>query len=225
MADNGMEGWVMDNKTQLVAKGSNTACNLDGAAAVRTLKSWIGGDGNGLVVSDRTADRRVSVNDLYNNFGRNELEAGIVQYAIASPFRILYIDGSADVFTLKHDGDKNRTVITQVIKENLLKGYDIGNLPHASGANIVKPCRIITKDMEQTGIEFKYILDALVLSFLGHTYRVNFEKTLTEEEFKKEVKNVVDLINQMLESKEKLKAVEENELKKLSITLSGMKYK
>ena len=224
MTDNGMEGWVLDNKTQLVAKGSDTACNLDGDSAVRTLKSWIGSNGNGLVVSDGTADRRIS-NDIWNNLGRNELEAGIVQYAIASPFRILFIDGSADTFTLKHESDKNRTVITQVIKENLLKGYDIGNLPHASGSNIVKPCRIITKDMEPTGIEFKYMLDALVLSFLGHTYRVNFEKTLTEEEFKKEVKNVVDLINQMLESKEKLKAVEENELKKLSITLSGMKYK
>lgn len=208
MTDNGMEGWVMDNKTQLTVKGPGLS-------------------GNGLVVSDGTDSRRISLNDLSNDYKfRNELEADLVKYIAASPFRILFIEGSADVFSLKHDADKNRAVITTVIKENILKGYDIGNLSgHGGGAAAVKACRIVTKDMEPSGIELNYMLDSLVLSFLGHTYRVNFEKTLTEEEYKKEIKNVVDLINQMLESREKLKAAEDNELKKLSITLSGMKYK
>lgn len=206
MTDNGMEGWVMDNKTQLVADGPGLT-------------------GNGFVVSDGTDSRRLTVNDLYNNFGRNELESDLVKYIAASPFRILFIEGSADVFSLKHDADKNRAVITTVIKENILKGYDIGNLPGHGGAAAVKACRIVTKDMEPSGIELNFMLDSLVLNFLGHTYRVNFEKTLTEEEYKKEIKNTVDLINQMLESREKLKAAEDNELKKLSITLSGMKYK
>lgn len=207
MTDNGMEGWVLDNKTQLVTKGPGLT-------------------GNGLVVTDGTDTRRISASDLlYNNLGRNELEADLVKYIAASPFRILFIEGSADVFNLKHDADKNRAVIIRVIKDNILKGYDIANLPGHSGTAAVKSCRIVTKDTEPTGIELQYMLDALVLNFLGHTYRVNFEKTLTEEEYIKEIKNVVDLINQMLESREKLKAAEENELKKLSITLSGMKYK
>lgn len=206
MTDNGMEGWVLDNKSQLVANGP-------------------GLNGNGLVVSDGTDSRRLTVNDLYNNFGRNELESDLVKYVIASPFRILFIEGSADVFNLKHEADKNRAVILGVIKENMHKEYSIVNLPGHGSPTVVKSCRIATKDMVPTGIELEYMLDALVLNFLGHTYRVNFEKTLTEEEFKKEIKNVVDLINQMLESKEKLKAAEDNELKKLSITLSGMKYK
>lgn len=207
MTDNGMEGWVMDNKTQLVANGPGLS-------------------GNGLVISDGTDSRRITLNDLsYNNLGRNELEADLVKYIAASPFRILFIDGSADVFSLKHDADMNRAVIISVIKENILKGYDIGNLPGHSSPAAVKACRIVTKDMEPSGIELNFMLDSLVLNFLGHTYRVNFEKTLTEEEYKKEIKNVVDLINQMLESREKLKAAEDNELKKLSITLSGMKYK
>ena len=206
MTDNGMEGWVLDNKSQLVANGP-------------------GLNGNGLVVSDGTDSRRLTINDLYNNFGRNELESDLVKYLTASPFRILFIEGSSDVFDLKHEADKNRAVILGVIKENMHKEYSIVNLPgHGSPAG-VKSCRITTKDMVPTGIELEYMLDSLVLNFLGHIYRVNFEKTLTEEEFKKEIKNVVDLINQMLESKEKLKAAEDNELKKLSITLSGMKYK
>jgi len=207
MTDNGMEGWVLDNKSQLVA---NPGPGLNG---------------NGLVVSDGTDSRRLTVNDLYNNFGRNELESDLVKYIAASPFRILYIEGSADVFDLKHDADKNRAVILEVIKENMHKEYCIVNLPGHGSPAAVKTCRVATKDMAPTGIELQYMLDSLVLNFLGHTYRVNFEKTLTEEEFKKEIKNVVDLINQMLESKEKLKAAEDNELKKLSITLSGMKYK
>jgi len=207
MTDNGMEGWVLDNKSQLVA---NPGPGLNG---------------NGLVVSDGTDSRRITVNDLYNNFGRNELESDLVKYIAASPFRILYIEGSADVFDLKHDADKNRAVILEVIKENMHKEYCIVNLPGHGSPAAVKTCRVATKDMTPTGIELQYMLDSLVLNFLGHTYRVNFEKTLTEEEFKKEIKNVVDLINQMLESKEKLKAAEDNELKKLSITLSGMKYK
>lgn len=207
MTDNGMEGWVLDNKSQLTVKGPGLT-------------------GNGLVATDGTDTRRISASDLlYNNLGRNELEADLVKYIAASPFRILFIEGSADVFSLKHDADKNRAVITTVIKENILKGYDIGNLPGHGGAAAVKACRIVTKDMEPSGIELNFMLDSLVLNFLGHTYRVNFEKTLTEEEYKKEIKNVVDLINQMLESREKLKAAEDNELKKLSITLSGMKYK
>lgn len=207
MTDNGMEGWVLDNKSQLTVKGPGLT-------------------GNGLVVTDGTDTRRISASDLlYNNLGRNELESDLVKYIAASPFRILFIEGSADVFSLKHDADKNRAVITTVIKENILKGYDIGNLPGHGGAAAVKACRIVTKDMEPSGIELNFMLDSLVLNFLGHTYRVNFEKTLTEEEYKKEIKNVVDLINQMLESREKLKAAEDNELKKLSITLSGMKYK
>lgn len=212
MTDNGAEGWVLDNKSQLVANGPGLAGN--------------GLGGNGLVVSDGTDSRRISaINDLYNNLGRNELEADLVKYLTASPFRVLFIEGSADVFSLTHDANKNRSIITGVIKENILKGYDIANLPGHSGAAACKNCRIVTKDMEPSGIELNYMLDSLVLNFLGHTYRVNFEKTLTEEEFKKEIKNVVDLINQMLESREKLKAAEDNELKKLSITLSGMKYK
>lgn len=207
MTDNGMEGWVLDNKSQLTVKGPGLT-------------------GNGLVATDGTDTRRISASDLlYNNLGRNELESDLVKYIAASPFRILFIEGSADVFSLKHDADKNRAVITTVIKENILKGYDIGNLPGHGGAAAVKACRIVTKDMEPSGIELNFMLDSLVLNFLGHTYRVNFEKTLTEEEYKKEIKNVVDLINQMLESREKLKAAEDNELKKLSITLSGMKYK
>lgn len=207
MTDNGMEGWVLDNKSQLTVKGPGLT-------------------GNGLVATDGTDTRRISASELlYNNLGRNELESDLVKYIAASPFRILFIEGSADVFSLKHDADKNRAVITTVIKENILKGYDIGNLPGHGGAAAVKACRIVTKDMEPSGIELNFMLDSLVLNFLGHTYRVNFEKTLTEEEYKKEIKNVVDLINQMLESREKLKAAEDNELKKLSITLSGMKYK
>lgn len=207
MTDNGMEGWVLDNKSQLTVKGPGLT-------------------GNGLVATDGTDTRRISASELlYNNLGRNELESDLVKYIAASPFRILFIEGSADVFSLKHDADKNRAAITTVIKENILKGYDIGNLPGHGGAAAVKACRIVTKDMEPSGIELNFMLDSLVLNFLGHTYRVNFEKTLTEEEYKKEIKNVVDLINQMLESREKLKAAEDNELKKLSITLSGMKYK
>lgn len=207
MTDNGMEGWVLDNKTQLVAKGPGLT-------------------GNGLVVTDGTDSRRISASDiLYNNLGRNELESDLVKYLTASPFRILFIEGSADVFDLKHEADKNRAVILGVIKENMHKEYSIVNLPGHGSPAAVKSCRIATKDMVPTGIELEYMLDSLVLNFLGHIYRVNFEKTLTEEEFKKEIKNVVDLINQMLESKEKLKAAEDNELKKLSITLSGMKYK
>lgn len=205
MTDNGMEGWVMDK--QSVANRADLS-------------------GNGLVVSDGIDTRRISVSDLlYNNLGRNELENDLVKYIAASPFRILFIEGSADVFDLKHDADNNRAVITAVIKDNILKGYSIVNLPGHSGTSAVKSCRIVTKDMEPTGIELQYMLDALALNFLGHIYRVTFEKTLTDEEYRKEIKNAVDLINQMLESKEKLKAVEENELKKLSITLSGMKYK
>lgn len=215
MTDNGMEGWVMDNKTQLVAKGQG----LNGNGLVVNNQP-------NLVVSDGTDTRRISISDLSGDYKfRNELENDLIKYIIASPFRTLFIEGSADVFSLKCDGDKNRGVITAVIKENILKGYDIANLPGHGGSAAVKTCRIITKDMEPTGIELQYMLDSLVLNFLGHTYRVNFEKTLTDEEYRKEIKNVVDLINQMLESKEKLKAVEENELKKLSITLSGMKYK
>lgn len=207
MTDNGMEGWVLDNKSQLAVKGPGLT-------------------GNGLVVTDGTDTRRISASELlYNKLGRNELESDLVKYIAASPFRILFIDGSSDVFSLKHDADMNRAVIISVIKENILKGYDIGNLPGHDGAAAVKACRIVTKDMEPSGIELNFMLDSLVLNFLGHTYRVNFEKTLTEEEYKKEIKNVVDLINQMLESREKLKAAEDNELKKLSITLSGMKYK
>lgn len=207
MTDNGMEGWVLDNKTKLVANGPGLS-------------------GNGLVVTDGTDSRRISASDLlYNNLGRNELESDLIKYIIASPFRILFIEGSADVFSLKCDADKNRNVITTVIKENVLKGYDIANLPGHGGSAAVKACRIVTKDMEPSGIELNFMLDSLVLNFLGHTYRVNFDKTLTEEEYKKEIKNTVDLINQMLESREKLKAAEDNELKKLSITLSGMKYK
>lgn len=205
MTDNGMEGWVMDKRSD--ANGTGLS-------------------GNGLVVSDGTNARRISTeNLLYNSLGCNALEADLVKYIAASPFRILFIEGSADVFNLKHEADNNRAVITAVIKDNILKGYSIVNLPGHSGTSAVKSCRIVTKDMEPTGIELQYMLDALALNFLGHIYRVTFEKTLTDEEYRKEIKNVVDLINQMLESKEKLKAVEENELKKLSITLSGMKYK
>ena len=209
MTDNGAEGWVLDNKYK----------------SQLSVNPGPGLNGNGLVVSDGTDSRRLTVNDLYNNFGRNELESDLVKYLTASPFRILFIEGSADVFDLKHEADKNRAVILGVIKENMHKEYSIVNLPGHGSPTAVKSCRIATKDMVPTGIELEYMLDSLVLNFLGHIYRVNFEKTLTEEEFKKEIKNVVDLINQMLESKEKLKAAEDNELKKLSITLSGMKYK